>query len=117
MLVVPELENEVELLWTLRDTRKKLQLLRNERDHIEDEIHHLKWYLRFDGVNVVNKEELLAELAKLQVLRKFSSLAIVPQGMGTAAEDWLSKFSICTSGGKICLPLYQSSDEFEPLFP
>ncbi|KAL0438541.1 UNVERIFIED_CONTAM: Cytosolic purine 5'-nucleotidase [Sesamum latifolium] len=66
MLVVPELEKEVELLWTLRDTRKKLQLLRNERDHIEDEIHHLKWYLRFDGVNVVNKEELLAELAKLQ---------------------------------------------------
>ncbi|KAK4429259.1 Cytosolic purine 5'-nucleotidase [Sesamum alatum] len=66
MLVVPELEKEVRLLWTLRDTRKKLQLLRSERDHIEDEIHHLKWYLRFDGVNVVNKEELLAELAKVQ---------------------------------------------------
>ncbi|KAK6124533.1 hypothetical protein DH2020_041742 [Rehmannia glutinosa] len=66
MLVVPELEKEVELLWTLRDTRKGLQLLRNERDHIEDKIHHLKWSLRFDGVNVVNKEEVLAELDKLQ---------------------------------------------------
>ncbi|KAL6511766.1 hypothetical protein OROGR_021363 [Orobanche gracilis] len=65
MLVVPELEKEVELLWTLRDTRKQLQLLRNERDHIEDKIHHLQWSLRF-GVNVVNKDEILAEMDKLQ---------------------------------------------------
>ncbi|PIN13085.1 IMP-GMP specific 5'-nucleotidase [Handroanthus impetiginosus] len=66
MLVVPELEKEVEILWTLRDTRKQLQLLRNNRDHIEDKIHHLKWFLRFDGADIVNKEELLAELDKLQ---------------------------------------------------
>ncbi|GER49622.1 5' nucleotidase family protein [Striga asiatica] len=66
MLVVPELEKEVELLWTLRDSRKKLQLLRNERDNIEDQIHHLKWSLRFDGVNFVNKEEIAAELDKFQ---------------------------------------------------
>ncbi|KAL6493105.1 hypothetical protein OROGR_032864 [Orobanche gracilis] len=65
MLVVPELEKEVELLWTLRDTRKQLQLLRNERDHIEDKIHHLRWSLRFD-VKVVNKDEILAEIDKLQ---------------------------------------------------
>ncbi|CAI0383056.1 unnamed protein product [Linum tenue] len=45
MLVVPELEREVELLWQLRDTRRQLRLLRNERDHIEDEVHHLKWSL------------------------------------------------------------------------
>ncbi|KAL2538382.1 HAD-superfamily hydrolase [Forsythia ovata] len=66
MLVVPELEREVELLWELRDTCKQLQLLRNERDHIEDEIHHLKWSIRFDGVNVDNEEELLAEIDKLK---------------------------------------------------
>ncbi|CAI9755870.1 unnamed protein product [Fraxinus pennsylvanica] len=66
MLVVPELEREVELLWQLRDTRKQLQLLRNERDHIEDEIHHLKWCIRFDGVNDDNEEKLLAELDKLK---------------------------------------------------
>lgn len=66
MLVVPELEKEVELLWTLRDTRKHLQLLRNRRDHIEDQIHHLKWSLRFDGANVLNDEDLLAEISKLE---------------------------------------------------
>ncbi|XP_022852959.1 5'-nucleotidase domain-containing protein 4-like isoform X1 [Olea europaea var. sylvestris] len=66
MLVVPELEREVELLWQLRDTRKQLQLLRNESDHIEDEIHHLKWSIRFDGVNDDNGEKILAELDKLK---------------------------------------------------
>ncbi|XP_073284252.1 uncharacterized protein [Primulina huaijiensis] len=70
MLVVPELEKEVELLWTLRDTRKQLQILRNERDHIEDKMHHLKWSLRFDEVNVVNKESKLAEVEKLQFQRE-----------------------------------------------
>ncbi|KAL2468342.1 HAD-superfamily hydrolase [Forsythia ovata] len=70
MLVIPELEREVELLWELRDTRKQLQLLRNECDHIEDKIHHLKWFLRFDGVNVENEEDLLAELDKLQSQRE-----------------------------------------------
>ncbi|KAL7117316.1 hypothetical protein ACP275_03G064200 [Erythranthe tilingii] len=66
MLVVPELEKEVELLWTFRETRKHLQLLRNKRDHIEDTIHHLQWSMRFDGVSVENKEELLAEIDQLQ---------------------------------------------------
>ncbi|XP_075511532.1 uncharacterized protein LOC142547243 isoform X2 [Primulina tabacum] len=70
MLVVPELEKEVELLWTLRDTRKQLQILRNERDLIEDKIHHIKWSLRFDEVNVVNKENKLAEVEKLQFQRE-----------------------------------------------
>ncbi|CAI9786585.1 unnamed protein product [Fraxinus pennsylvanica] len=66
MLVVPELEREVALLWELRDTRKQLQLLRNERDHIEDKIHHLKWSIRFDDVHADNDEELTAELDKLK---------------------------------------------------
>ncbi|XP_022875857.1 5'-nucleotidase domain-containing protein 4-like isoform X1 [Olea europaea var. sylvestris] len=66
MLVVPELEREVALLWELRDTRKQLQLLRNERDHIEDKIHHLKWSIRFDGVNADNEEDLIAEVDRLK---------------------------------------------------
>ncbi|KAM7273059.1 hypothetical protein ACFE04_027723 [Oxalis oulophora] len=51
MLVVPELEREVELLYELRDTRKQLRLLRNERHLIEDEIHHLQWSLKFDELS------------------------------------------------------------------
>ncbi|RVX15309.1 Cytosolic purine 5'-nucleotidase [Vitis vinifera] len=73
MLVVPELEREVELLWELRDTRKQLRLLRNERDLIEDKIHHLKWSLKFDGVHLDEKPMLATELSKLELL---SSLLI-----------------------------------------
>ncbi|KAJ9674720.1 hypothetical protein PVL29_023946 [Vitis rotundifolia] len=70
MLVVPELEREVELLWELRDTRKQLQLLRNERDLIEDKIHHLKWSLKFDGVHLDEKPMLATELCKLESQRE-----------------------------------------------
>ncbi|XP_071923526.1 uncharacterized protein [Coffea arabica] len=69
MLVVPELEREVELLWEIRDTRKQLQSLRSERDHIEDKIHHLKWSLMFEHVDI-NKEEMSSEIEKLQSLRE-----------------------------------------------
>ncbi|KAM3341811.1 5'-nucleotidase domain-containing protein 4 isoform X1 [Capsicum galapagoense] len=62
MLVVPELEREVEL----KDTRKQLQLLRNQRDHIEDEIHHLKWSLKSKDTDDANKENMFSELDKLQ---------------------------------------------------
>ncbi|XP_073141074.1 uncharacterized protein [Henckelia pumila] len=75
MLVVPELEKEVELLWTLRDTRKQLQLLRNERDHIEDKIHHLKWSLKFDGGNEMDEEKKLAELYILQTQQEHIRLS------------------------------------------
>ncbi|XP_060199683.1 uncharacterized protein LOC132628023 isoform X2 [Lycium barbarum] len=70
MLVVPELEREVELLWELRDTRKKRQLLRSQRDHIEDEIQHLKWSLKSKDTDDVNKEKVFAELDKLQSQRE-----------------------------------------------
>nr|XP_004238263.1 5'-nucleotidase domain-containing protein 4 isoform X1 [Solanum lycopersicum] len=65
MLVVPELEREVELLWQLKDTRKQLQLLRIQRDHIEDEIHHLKWSLKSEETDDASKE-MFSELHKLQ---------------------------------------------------
>ncbi|CAA0841803.1 HAD-superfamily hydrolase- subfamily IG-5-nucleotidase [Striga hermonthica] len=87
MLVVPELEKEVKLLWTLRDSRKRLQLLRNERDNIEDQIHHLKWSLRFDGVNFVNKEEIAAELDKCQ-----SQLELVRLSHQEAQRECHQKF-------------------------
>ncbi|OIT21396.1 PREDICTED: 5'-nucleotidase domain-containing protein 4 isoform X1 [Nicotiana attenuata] len=66
MLVVPELEREVELLWELRNTRKQLQLLRSQRDHIEDEIHHLKWSLKSEDTDDTSKEKMLSELDKLK---------------------------------------------------
>ncbi|KAM7518238.1 hypothetical protein LguiB_017200 [Lonicera macranthoides] len=69
MLVVPELEREVELLWETRDIRKHLRLLRNERDCIENKIHHLKWSFKFEGVNE-EEQKLSAELEKLEVQRE-----------------------------------------------
>ncbi|CAI0383055.1 unnamed protein product [Linum tenue] len=69
MLVVPELEREVELLWQLRDTRRQLRLLRNERDHIEDEVHHLKWSLKFENLNADRKKKLCGTLDQLEAER------------------------------------------------
>ncbi|CAN7129173.1 hypothetical protein BRARA_G02234 [Brassica rapa] len=69
MLVVPELEKEVELLWELRDMRKKLILMRNERDSVEDKIHHLNWSLKFEDVNENDKQEMLSALNDLESKR------------------------------------------------
>uniref|UniRef100_A0A2P2K128 Cytosolic purine 5-nucleotidase n=1 Tax=Rhizophora mucronata TaxID=61149 RepID=A0A2P2K128_RHIMU len=67
MLVVPELEREVELLWEIRDTRKHLRLLRNERDQIEDQIHHLKWSLKFEKLNSGQMQKMSEALYELEV--------------------------------------------------
>ncbi|PKI34271.1 hypothetical protein CRG98_045322 [Punica granatum] len=69
MLVVPELAREVELLWELRDSRKQLRLLRDERDHIEDEIHHLKWSLKFDNIEQEEKQKISSAVKELEVKR------------------------------------------------
>ncbi|THG09394.1 hypothetical protein TEA_022467 [Camellia sinensis var. sinensis] len=70
MLVVPELEKEVELLWELKDTRKQLQLLGNKRDLVEDKIHHLKWSLKFEGLNDDEEKKLSCKLDKLESQRE-----------------------------------------------
>lgn len=70
MLVVPELEKEVELLWESRDTRKELQFLRSERDRTEDEIHHLKWTLKFKNPGADAKQKLSSELNKFELERE-----------------------------------------------
>ncbi|PIA55732.1 hypothetical protein AQUCO_00700207v1 [Aquilegia coerulea] len=67
MLVVPELEREVELLWKSRDIRKELQMLRKQRDLIEDQIHHLKWSLKFECLDDGKKLKLSSELKDLEV--------------------------------------------------
>jgi hypothetical protein len=69
MLVVPELEKEVELLWELRNMRKDLILMRNERDSVEDKIHHLNWSLKFEDINENNKHEMLSALKDLESKR------------------------------------------------
>ncbi|XP_023728219.1 uncharacterized protein LOC111875922 [Lactuca sativa] len=66
MLVVPELEKEVQVLASSRDTRKKLQLLRSERDQIEDQTHHLKWSLEHENLDVGEKEKISAKLEVLE---------------------------------------------------
>ncbi|XAR61760.1 5'-nucleotidase [Bertholletia excelsa] len=70
MLVVPELAKEVELLWQLRDMRKQLRLLRNERDAVEDKIHHVKWSLKFQALNGDEKQKLSSELDNLESERE-----------------------------------------------
>ncbi|KAI4374985.1 hypothetical protein MLD38_012911 [Melastoma candidum] len=66
MLVVPELEREVDLLWEVRDSRKQLRLLRTERDKMEDQIHHLKWSLKFDDINPEEKQKLSVAVEELE---------------------------------------------------
>ncbi|XVE94711.1 hypothetical protein REPUB_Repub02eG0032300 [Reevesia pubescens] len=65
MLVVPELEREVELLWEFRDMRKQLRLLRNERDLVEDQIHHLKWSLKFESLHDDERQKMTSSLGEL----------------------------------------------------
>ncbi|GMJ15403.1 hypothetical protein like AT1G75210 [Hibiscus trionum] len=66
MLVVPELEREVELLWEFRDMRKQLRLLRNERDLVEDQIHHLKWSLKLGKLCDDEKQKITSALGELE---------------------------------------------------
>ncbi|XP_020680382.1 cytosolic purine 5'-nucleotidase isoform X2 [Dendrobium catenatum] len=66
MLVVPELEKEVELLWDSRKTRKELRSLRRERDLIEDQIHHLNWSLKFDALDDHARNQLSFQRENLE---------------------------------------------------
>ncbi|XP_057503798.1 uncharacterized protein LOC130787445 isoform X3 [Actinidia eriantha] len=70
MLVVPELEKEVELLWELRETRKQLRMMRNHRDLIEDKIHHLKWSLEIEVFDGNEKRKQMSELENLESQRE-----------------------------------------------
>ncbi|CAH8355859.1 unnamed protein product [Eruca vesicaria subsp. sativa] len=69
MLVVPELAKEVELLWELRDWRKRLLLMKNELDSVDDMIHHLNWSLKFGDVNENDKHEMLSAVRDLEFKR------------------------------------------------
>ncbi|XAR64122.1 5'-nucleotidase [Bertholletia excelsa] len=75
MLVVPELEREVELLWELRDNRKQLRQLRYMRDLIEDKIHHVSWSVKFKDLDDDEKQKLLGELDKLEAQRDKARLS------------------------------------------
>ncbi|KAK8585109.1 hypothetical protein V6N13_139048 [Hibiscus sabdariffa] len=75
MLVVPELEREVGLLWELRDKRKQLRLLRKERDLVEDQVHHLKWSLKFESLCDDQKQNMISTLGELESRRDQVRLA------------------------------------------
>ncbi|KAK7321757.1 hypothetical protein VNO77_32672 [Canavalia gladiata] len=70
MLVIPELEKEVKLLWESRDARKELQFLRSKRDHIEDEMHYLDVYLRLENRDDATKQKIKSKLDKLKLERE-----------------------------------------------
>ncbi|XP_027330029.1 5'-nucleotidase domain-containing protein 4-like isoform X2 [Abrus precatorius] len=70
MLVIPELEKEVKLLWESRDARKELQFLRTERDRIEDEMHYLNESLRLKNPDDDTKQKLNSKLDKLKLERE-----------------------------------------------
>ncbi|CAM8939211.1 unnamed protein product [Rhodiola kirilowii] len=73
MLVVPELEREVKLLWETKEIRKELHLLRKQQDLIEDKIHHLKWSLKLksgcadDKVESSKLEELESQREQVRL--------------------------------------------------
>ncbi|KAJ0925873.1 putative 5'-nucleotidase [Helianthus annuus] len=69
MFIVPELEKEARILSSSSETRKKLKLLRGERDKIEDQVHHLKWSLEHEDMDNSEKEKLIAKLELLEGYR------------------------------------------------
>ncbi|KAI7734892.1 hypothetical protein M8C21_003979, partial [Ambrosia artemisiifolia] len=69
MFIVPELEREARILSSSRETRKKLKLLRDERDKIEDQGYHWKWSLEYEDMDASEKEKLTAKLELLEGYR------------------------------------------------
>ncbi|GLJ29468.1 hypothetical protein SUGI_0580880 [Cryptomeria japonica] len=67
MLVVPELERELELLFETKGIRKEFRLLRQERDRIEDEIQHLKWTLKFEENSEERQYQSSCKIKELQL--------------------------------------------------
>ncbi|PKA47490.1 hypothetical protein AXF42_Ash020660 [Apostasia shenzhenica] len=69
MLVVPELEKEVKLLWETRNIRKDLRQLRKARALVEDQIHHLSWSLKFEDLYDHQKQKLSTQLKDFESQR------------------------------------------------
>ncbi|XP_076899652.1 uncharacterized protein LOC143553558 [Bidens hawaiensis] len=69
MLIVPELAKEARILSSSLETRKTLQLLRSERDQIEDQTHHLKWSLEHGDLDASETKNLTLKLDVLQAQR------------------------------------------------
>ncbi|KAJ3670067.1 hypothetical protein LUZ60_010391 [Juncus effusus] len=70
MLVIPELEAEVKLLFDSKITRKELRQLRRDRDLIEDKIHRLEWSLNSEGLKENEQQILLSEKETLLAQRE-----------------------------------------------
>ncbi|AES99585.2 cytosolic purine 5'-nucleotidase [Medicago truncatula] len=65
MLVIPELDKEVQLLWELRDDCKKLRSLRNDRDDIEKEMH-FNQSLKSASPDDDTKQKFISKIQKLE---------------------------------------------------
>ncbi|CAK9161944.1 unnamed protein product, partial [Ilex paraguariensis] len=117
MLVVPELEREVELLWELRDTRKQLRLWRNERDLIEDKIDHLKWSLKIDWMSEREQVRLRHQLDQRTCHQKFHK--VWGQLMKTGYQNsrfahQVERFACLYTSQVTNLSLYSPSKYYRP---
>nr|GMD96266.1 5'-nucleotidase domain-containing protein 4 isoform X2 [Ipomoea batatas]GMD98484.1 5'-nucleotidase domain-containing protein 4 isoform X2 [Ipomoea batatas]GMD99340.1 5'-nucleotidase domain-containing protein 4 isoform X2 [Ipomoea batatas]GME00174.1 5'-nucleotidase domain-containing protein 4 isoform X2 [Ipomoea batatas] len=112
MLVVPELEREVELLWELKDTRKHLQSLRSERDHIEDDIDHLKWRLKSQGADDAEKERLSSKLVELQSHRE--QVRVVHKQTQRECHKKVERFACLYTSQVTNLSLYSPDKYYRP---
>ncbi|CAK8569626.1 unnamed protein product [Lathyrus sativus] len=75
MLVIPELEREVQLLWELRDYRKDLRLLRSKDDSIADKMHDLNRSLKLENPDDHTKHKLNSKLDELKLEREMVRLS------------------------------------------
>ncbi|XP_058725297.1 uncharacterized protein LOC131596598 [Vicia villosa] len=75
MLVIPELEREVQLLWELRDYRKDLRLLRSKDDCIVDKMHNLNRSLKLENPDYHTKQRLNSKLDELKLEREMVRLS------------------------------------------
>ncbi|WZZ67360.1 hypothetical protein YC2023_078730 [Brassica napus] len=48
--------------------------MRNERDSVEDKIHHLNWSLKFDDTNENDKQEMLSAFNDLEFHKVWGQL-------------------------------------------
>ncbi|XP_004499155.1 uncharacterized protein [Cicer arietinum] len=75
MLVIPELEREVQLLWELRNYRKNLQFLRSKGDCIADKMHQLNRSLKLENPDDGTNQKLNSKLEELELEREIVRLS------------------------------------------
>ncbi|XWS21058.1 hypothetical protein CRYUN_Cryun30bG0022800 [Craigia yunnanensis] len=68
-------ESFISLATNTNTFMQQLRLLRNERDLVEDQIHHLKWSLKFENLRDDEKQKMTSALGELESQRDQVRLA------------------------------------------